>query len=62
VSVANDLKEDAERDLRDIGAEEIPVYPFPSYPIKWPITLTAGNGNNITEIVWYLYFFKNEIS
>jgi predicted transcriptional regulator len=28
VSVSNDLKYDAERDLRDIGAQKIPVYPL----------------------------------
>jgi hypothetical protein len=41
VSVSNDLKYDAERDLRDIGAQKIPVYPL----------------NKVSEIALFIFLF-----
>lgn len=46
ISVSNDLKYDAERDLRDIGAGKIEVYPLNKVNHKFKIghlfkTLTA---------------------
>ncbi|KAL0818579.1 hypothetical protein ABMA28_009017 [Loxostege sticticalis] len=53
VSVSNDLKYDAERDLRDIGAGKIEVYPLNKF--KYAKISSAVNGNVKKGVVFCTY-------
>ncbi|XP_059054768.1 protein strawberry notch [Achroia grisella] len=53
VSVSNDLKYDAERDLRDIGAGNIEVYPLNKF--KYAKISSAVNGNVKKGVVFATY-------
>lgn len=53
VSVSNDLKYDAERDLRDIGAGKIEVYPLNKF--KYAKISSAVNGNVKKGVVFATY-------
>lgn len=53
VSVSNDLKYDAERDLRDIGAGKIDVHPLNKF--KYAKISSATNGNVKKGVVFSTY-------
>ncbi|RVE49107.1 hypothetical protein evm_006228 [Chilo suppressalis] len=53
VSVSNDLKYDAERDLRDIAADRIPVYPLNKF--KYAKISSAVNGGVKKGVVFCTY-------
>ncbi|XP_060806586.1 protein strawberry notch [Amyelois transitella] len=53
VSVSNDLKYDAERDLRDIGASNIEVYPLNKF--KYAKISSSVNGNVKKGVVFTTY-------
>lgn len=53
VSVSNDLKYDAERDLRDIGASKIDVHPLNKF--KYAKISSAVNGNVKKGVVFTTY-------
>ncbi|XP_052757645.1 protein strawberry notch-like isoform X4 [Galleria mellonella] len=53
VSVSNDLKYDAERDLRDVGAGHIAVYPLNKF--KYAKISSAVNGNVKKGVVFATY-------
>ncbi|KAL4705853.1 hypothetical protein ACJJTC_019288, partial [Scirpophaga incertulas] len=53
VSVSNDLKYDAERDLRDIGAGRIPVYPLNKF--KYAKISSGVNGGVKKGVVFCTY-------
>ncbi len=53
VSVSNDLKHDAERDLRDVGAGDIPVYSLKEFPYEETFSDAKGS---IKEGVMFLTY------
>ncbi|CAG9791173.1 unnamed protein product, partial [Diatraea saccharalis] len=53
VSVSNDLKYDAERDLRDVAADRIPVYPLNKF--KYAKISSAVNGGVKKGVVFCTY-------